>query len=358
MNRILIVNPFGIGDVIFSLYIAEAIKQKHPSVELDFLCNERAKDLVAMDSSIKETQEFNRDSLRALRLKSTLSFLNEYRAMIGRWKQKKYDAMLDYSLGREFSFLGYLAGIPKRVGFDYKRRGFFLNQKIRFQGYEGKSVAQRQLELLDFLEIEKRAGDKPLPLNISPENQKRAALFFQHEIFENKNQFMAVAPGGGKSWGQNAIYKQWDLEKFAECANDWCAESDKRGIFLTGDEADKPLLESVRRLLRFPVKIVCGQPLGVVAAIFKKAQFFLGNDGGLVHLAHALGVPTVSVFGPVDATVYGPYGHHTPFKTMTTNVPCRPCYHQFHFPPCPYERRCLTELSAKKVSEAIKTLFN
>jgi heptosyltransferase-2/heptosyltransferase-3 len=256
-------------------------------------------------------------------------------------------------LGREFGFLALCAGIKRRIGFDYRGRGLFLNEKKHFEGYENKPVADSQLELLANFGIKTETPvGTTLPFNISEEFEKRASLFFQHEALADARSFIALAPGGGRSWGTNAVYKQWDADKFALTANAWCAES-KAALFLIGDETEKELLESVRRKVVVPNKIVCGQSLGVVAALLKRVRFLLGNDGGLTHLAHSLGVPTVSIFGPVNERVYGPYGTHTPHEIVVQPVPCRPCYARFYFPPCPHQRRCLEELSPQKVLAAI-----
>ncbi len=351
-KRILFANPFGIGDVLFSLAAVEAARKSLPRVEIGLLCNERVKELITLYPGVTTVHELDRDRFRKIRTSNPVLFLREYRRLIRSIAEKKYDVMVDYSLGREFSFLGFCAGIHRRIGFDYRGRGFFLNEKTPFEGYEKKSVAESQLEILQSLGIRPpAAGTGPL-LSISPELEKRASLFFQHEALEDAGSFMAMAPGGGKSWGVNAIYKQWNPEKFAEAANTWCVES-KAAVLLIGDESERELLEIVRRNLAVPNKMVCGQSLGVVAALLKRVQFLLGNDGGLIHMAHALGVKTVPIFGPVDEKVYGPYGAYADVEVVCEPVACRPCYSRFHFPPCPHERRCLEQLSVQKVLAAI-----
>jgi ADP-heptose:LPS heptosyltransferase len=134
-----------------------------------------------------------------------------------------------------------------------------------------------------------------------------------------------------------------------------CAWSRKAGggVILLGDSGERKILESVQRGLQAPYAVACGEPLGVVGAILSRSRLLLGNDGGLPHLAHSLGVRTVSLFGPVDETVYGPYGDGVPHERVTVPVPCRPCYRRFHFPPCAHERRCLTEISVQKVLESM-----
>ena len=355
MKKILFVNPFGIGDVLFTMVAVEATRKNFPGVEIGLLCNERVKELAFLCAGVTTVHEFHRDRMRELRAKNPFHFLGEYASFVRSIAEKKYDAMVDYSLGREFGFLALCAGIHRRIGFDYRGRGSFLNEKRAFVGYEKKPVVETQLELLGALGVKADGSAAGPSLNISPELDKRAALFFQHEALGDARSFMAMAPGGGRSWGGNAIYKQWDPEKFAGVANAWCAGT-KAAVLLIGDESEKELLETVRGMLVVPCKIVCGQSLGVVAALLKRVRFLLGNDGGLIHLAHALGVRTVSIFGPVDEKVYGPYGAHARAETVTEAVPCRPCYSRFHFPPCPHERRCLTDLSVDKVLGSVKKI--
>ena len=93
-----------------------------------------------------------------------------------------------------------------------------------------------------------------------------------------------------------------------------------------------------------------------LCATLLRGKLLLCNDGGLLHLGNTLGVKTVSIFGPVDEKVYGPYGNDTPHEVLAQPVPCRPCYKDFHFPPCPHERRCLEELTAEKVLDAVKKI--
>jgi heptosyltransferase II len=90
-----------------------------------------------------------------------------------------------------------------------------------------------------------------------------------------------------------------------------------------------------------------------VCAILRQSRGLLANDGGLVHLASALGVKTTAIFGPVDEAVYGPFIPPSGSVTLSQAVPCRPCYSRFHFPPCPHSRACLEELPVERVWSAV-----
>jgi len=116
---------------------------------------------------------------------------------------------------------------------------------------------------------------------------------------------------------------------------------------------------AVARLMKSPTIDLGGQTtLGQFVSLLARLKLVICNDGGPLHLAVSQGVPTVSVFGPVDPRVYGPYPpspHHV--AVYREELPCRPCYRQFKLPPCPYERACLTTLGPEEVIEACRVLL-
>jgi len=165
-------------------------------------------------------------------------------------------------------------------------------------------------------------------------------------------EIIAVAPGGGKTWGTNALYKQWSPERFAEAANRLTLGHEYK-ILLIGDRAERALLQRVSSLLREPGIVAAGESLERVSALLLRSRLFLGNDGGLLHLANALGIRSVSIYGPVDAAVYGPYGKDTSHVVVSADVECRPCYKQFRYESGCTHRDCLQALS---VEEALRKI--
>ena len=354
VDNVLIINPFGLGDVIFSMTLVEALKKQLPRVRIGFLGNERTVPLLRMNASIDVSHEFNRDELRALRQKDLAGYLKRLLKYVGELKHSRYDTVFDLSLGREFSFAAFLSGIPRRVGFDYKGRGFFLTHRVPFTGYEGMPVSDRQLSLLTVIGLDALPVSSRLPLKVSGKAEEKASGILARDGRTPSQKIFAVAPGGGRSWGPNAIYKQWPAERFAHVVNRLSRQGDT--VLLLGDGEEKRLLLQVEKALSVPVVTVSGESLEVVASLLKRSQLLLCNDGGLLHLANALGVKTAAIFGPVDETAYGVCGHDTPHETLVQPVPCRPCYKQFRFPPCAHERRCMEELTMEKVLAAAQKI--
>ncbi len=354
-KKILLVNPFGIGDAIFSMYLAEAIKRNWPQVEIGFMGNERTIELLRMNRSIDVCHKFNRDEFRGLRFKNPVRFVQKIFNFAGEIKKEHYDLIFDLSLGREFSFAAACIGIRRRIGFDFKNRGRWLTQKTSFAGYEKKHVVDWQLDLLRHLGLEWRPVSSRLPLFVSDTAKKKAFDFLARQGVKDSTVFFTVAPGGGKSWGTNASYKQWAPAKFAKVINEYARGSGATALIL-GEVEEKALLNDVKSALTVPAVLAADQSLEVAAALIERSRFLLCNDGGLLHLANALGVKTVSIYGPVDENVYGPYGADSIGEVLTQAVWCRPCYQKFYFPPCLNQRRCLEELSVEKVSAALQKI--
>ena len=354
IRKILVINPFGIGDVIFSMVLVEELKKSLPGARIGFLGNERTVGLLRMNGSIDVCHVFNRDELRALRNKGLQFYVLRLKEYFNELKKERYDTVFDLSLGREFSFAAFLAGIPRRIGFNYKGRGLFLTHRTPFFGYEGKHVVDWQLSLLRHAGIESGAPFVKPTLSVSPGANQKASGWMSSRGMKPDSKYFIVAPGGGRSWGENAVYKQWSPEKFAEAANRWASHGG--AIVLLGDSGEAGLLDEVGKQLKGPFVTASDLALEISAAIIQRAEFLLGNDGGLVHLANALGVKTVSLYGPVDEKVYGPYNGGTKQEVLMEPVPCRPCYQRFHFPACEHQRRCLEELSTEKVLAAIQKI--
>jgi ADP-heptose:LPS heptosyltransferase len=354
MRKILIINPFGIGDVIFSFFLAQALKT-NPDLEIHYLCNERTQELVSLNPAVKKVHIFHRDHFRVLFKRNFLHGLKELASLLKQINTECYEACFDLSMGKEYAFFMMCMGIKKRMGFNYKGRGLFLTHKRVLHGLDEKPVRDYYLSLMDF--FDKGVASKVLRPALSfgdrqaPWTKRLAKLGI-------KGRYAVVSPGGGKSWGENAHFKQWDPDSFARTAK---ALSERHGlqILWIGDGEERTLCDRVRQLSGLKNSILLTEDdLGFAAWVLKESQLFIGNDGGLLHLANLVRTPVMGFFGPVDEKVYGPSESLGSVKLLTQKVPCRPCYRKFHFPECQYAKRCLTEISVERVLNVAESLLN
>jgi ADP-heptose:LPS heptosyltransferase len=125
---------------------------------------------------------------------------------------------------------------------------------------------------------------------------------------------------------------------------------------IVGSRQESDICEEVRRSMTHKAIVFTELSLGACAALFKRAKLVVCNDGGPLHIAVSQGVKTISVFGPVDENVYGPFPPSGDHIVLKSKISCRPCYVNFRYTRCGH-RSCLTAITAQEVLEAAKTLL-
>lgn len=358
-SKILFVNPYGIGDVLFTTPALSLVKRYFPESVIGYLCNERTKAVLESSPMVDKLFVFEKDQYRKLWKGNKKECFRKFAALFRQMKQQRFDVALDYSLSRQYGFVLAALGIPIRIGYDYQGRGVFLNRKVEMKEYLSQPMPVFYCRLLEELKLSVDNNDiPPMQYLLTESVMEWAEEFLNSHGILSKERFIAIHPGGGMSWGSSAVYKRWPAASFVKLVK-LLRERYGVKIFLLGDSLDSSAVSSLVSELNDPgvVNISGKTHLNQLAAILGRAWFVVCNDGGPLHIAVSRGARTVSFFGPVDETVYGPFprdGH----LVLTNPVECRPCYQDFKFPPCPYEHRCLKELSVEYVFGRIKEAFN
>jgi len=294
-----------------------------------------------------------------------------------RIRRERFDVAFDFSLDSRYGLWSKLAGIKKRIGLDYKGRGRFLTDKAGLEEYSGKHAVEYYLDLLNFIDLNCSAHlNVRYSLEVSEEDHIKAKKILAENGIVSSDLIIGIAPGGGASWGKDAIYKQWPAEKFAEVASRLVKELNAK-VVLLGSMDESPLTDivsgkmgqsqSTRNRQDGTVPIFHGSDpfldltgklnLKELAAIISELKLLICNDGGPMHMAVALGVKTVSIFGPVDEVVYGPYPSDAKHVVVKKNLPCRPCYKDFRFAGCSNNRKCIEDITVDEVFEEAKSLL-
>jgi lipopolysaccharide heptosyltransferase II len=259
----------------------------------------------------------------------------------------------DFSLNSSFGFLSFACGIKKRVGFDYRKRGRFLTDRVPMSGYEEKHVVEYYLDLLRAVGIPVKT--KQMKLDVPLQDIQWAQEWLNRHNIGPAKPLIVVLPGGGASWGKAAGYKRWSAPKYAHLI-DKIIENFDAAIILMGDSKEEELCREVVSLAHFPLYFAVGETsvLGL-AALLLRCQGAIVNDGGPLHVAAAVGVKTVSIFGPVDPQVYGPYpaANHT---VVQKGLPCQPCYRRFRMARCGHIS-CLRDLSVEEVYRKVQNIL-
>jgi lipopolysaccharide heptosyltransferase II len=344
-KKILIINPYGIGDVLFTTPVISNLRLVYPQAAIAYLANRRTADILKYNPDIARVFVYERDEF--------VGKYQKYLELFNSIKQQKFNVAFDFSLNSSFGFLSAACGIKKRVGFDYRQRGRFLTDRVPLSGYEEKHVVEYYLGLLRAAQVPIKT--RQIKLDVPDRDIQWAKEWLNRHNIDHAKPLIAVLPGGGASWGKAAKNKRWAPLKYAHLI-DKIIENFDAAIILMGDLKEEELCREVVSLVHFPLHSAVGETslLGL-AALLMQCQGAVVNDGGSLHVAAAVGVKTVSIFGMVDPQVYGPYpmANHT---VVQKGLPCQPCYRRFRMARCGHIS-CLRDLSVEEVYRKVQNIL-
>jgi ADP-heptose:LPS heptosyltransferase len=182
-------------------------------------------------------------------------------------------------------------------------------------------------------------------ISVSPENLKKAREIL-NAIMGSKppGSLWAIHPGSGSR------HKNWPLDRYIRMARELESTGPLRPIFLLGpvemERKPGPLLGHQE------FTVLSSLPLGVLAGILSYCAGYLGNDSGVTHLAAALGLPTVALFGPTDPFLWGAQG--AAVRILSSSRPCSPCTEE-NRRACP-EKTCLSDITVEEVVGAVRAV--
>ena len=352
-KKILIINPYGIGDVLFTSPVISNLRRAYPQAHIAYLANRRVADFIKHNSDINQVFVYERDEFVAAYRQNYFKFVQKWISFFQDIRKEDFEVVFDFSLNNTFGFLSFVSGIKKRIGFNYRGRGRFLSNKVDLLGFEGKHVVDYFLDLLKFVDVP--VVDQHLTLAVPSQDIQWAKDWLARHKVDARKPLVAIFPGGGASWGDQAKYRLWGAANYAKLV-DKIVENFDADIILMGDPKDEALCREVIRLAKSPLHDAVGQTslLGL-AALFKQCRAAIINDAGSVHVAVAVGLKALSIYGPVDPKVYGPYppAEHV---TVQKGLPCQPCYRRFRMPHCSHIS-CLRDLSVEEVYRKVESLL-
>jgi heptosyltransferase II len=353
--KILVINPFGIGDVLFSTPLLRNLKKYNPTCKLYYLCNKRVAPLLRNNPLIEKIFIYERDDFEQIKQQSRFLWFKSMFSFLMSIRKEHIDISFDLSLNTKFGFFSFFAGIPQRIGFDYKKRGFFLTRKLVIDGFNDKHVAEYYLDILRLVGIP--VSEEPFELFLANDDKTEAEGILRQHGFEKKR-IIGIAPCGGESFGKHAGIKRWPLENFATVINRLIRQYDV-GIILLAGPKEKEEINAIIRLVNKSENIIDATECSIVqiAALVEKSDIVLSNDTGPLRFANAFGNKIVAIFGPVDDTVYGLYPpHNKNHVVIKKDLLCRPCYCRFRLRECTSASACLTTITVDEVFNAVAGL--
>lgn len=303
----------------------------------------------------------------------------------------RFDASVStYPNGRRAALLAVAAGARERVGFaDGLPPWMHRAYTRRLSTTAGLHDVDQNLKLLDALGVPRPAIVAP-HAPITEEDRAFGERFFAEAGFGAGRRVAALHPGGAAT----GLFRRWPPENFGELARRLRRDLGL-GVVLVGEEAERPMLDMIARAAgecaagesaaavresaagenaaaaregapgksaragaaagagRETLAVAAGPSLGHVAAVIERCAVFVGNDSGPLHIAAALGVPVVGIYGPTNEIRTAPYGSgHT---VLTAPVSCRPCYAFGERFSCEFDQLlCLELIDVDAVLAAVK----
>jgi heptosyltransferase-2 len=325
--KILIRATNWVGDAIMALPALRAVRSRFAQAEITIL----ARPYVA---AIYKDQQ----------VCDNILFVDDKHNMVSRLRAKKFDVALLLQNAFEAAWLSWRAGIPERIGYARDGRSLLLTKVVSVP----KAGEIPPHEQYYYLELLRRAGwldslpnETFICLDVPEENRQRAAEFLLSAGLRPDS--LRIAIGAGASYGSA---KCWPPDRFAELANRLQTHSGAE-VILFGTPAEAAVSSAIAAgMRRPPIDLTGKSSIGDLPALLSQCHLFLGNDSGAMHVAAAVGLPVVAVFGPTDPLGTAPV---TPRCTIVQEKPyCSPCFLRR----CPTDHRCMTRITPDAVADA------
>lgn len=346
-QRILFIRPDHLGDTLLTLPAINALRRRLPNAELHMLVGPWSADVFANAPEIDAILTlpfpgFSRSPNPSLRFPYQLA-LSTSRHL----RQIAYSTAIilrpDHWWG---AMVTALAGIPQRIGYDLPDVAPFLTQPIPF---EHQHAVQQNLKLIEPWTGILAPEDTQYRFIVDDELDRAYITgYLQEWQIQPRQSIFCIHPGSGTR------IKQWDIEKWAIVADTLTEQLNAKVVF-TGGDHEMPTVRAIVEQMAQPACVIVGETnLYQLAALFERARVVLGPDSGPLHLAAAVGTPTVALFGPADPIEFAPWGPPEYHAVLTSSIGCRPCRILDWTGDDPENHPCVRDITVGQVLDAAR----
>jgi len=328
-----------IGDAVVSLPALRTVRARYPEARISVLARPWVLDLYARERFADEIVPYSCRNLRE-KYKLALSL-----------RSRSFDCAILFQNAFEAAALAFVAGIQQRIGYARDGRSLLLTRAVPVP----KAGEIPRHERFYYLELLRRAGivdclpstDEPIRLEGAENARDEGKALLSEAGLQGS--VVGVSPGAAYGGA-----KRWLPERFAEAAAS-LARSTGSHVAVFGSTAERGICEGVHSAIsargihahNFAGETTLARFIAMAAA----CELFLTNDSGAMHIASALGVPTVAVFGATDDLATGPTGLLS--RVVRNPVECSPCLLR----ECPIDHRCMTGISSDRVARSALELL-
>ncbi|MEP7288496.1 MAG: glycosyltransferase family 9 protein [Chloroflexota bacterium] len=316
-GTILLIRPDHLGDILLTTPAVRALKAAEPSSRLIALAGVWSAEALAAYSQIDMVLTlpfpgFTRQPKESI-----------YRPYIMAWRWAHQVRLLraetaiilrpDHWWG---ALLAYIAGVPRRIGYDMPDVRPFLTERVPY--VQNHTVLQNLKLVEDWTgPLDRDQIDYSFP--IMEEDRTYIGDLLTASNVAADRPVVVIHAGAGTP------IKRWTVEHWATVADRLATRLDATIVFTGGDREHAQIWQVMDKMHHTGVSLAGDTNISQLAALYERAAVVLGADSGPLHLAVASGAPTVHLYGPADPAEFGPWGDPQRQIVVTSNIGCRPC---------------------------------
>jgi heptosyltransferase-2 len=335
-KKILVMRYRFIGDTVLTVPFLRNLRQAYPEARIDLMLEPFSGQVLEGCPYVDRIIPFE---FKTIHKYSASSQRSKFAGLVYYWKflrQEGYDAAFALKRSLSSALIIRAAGIPRRIGFATEGRTPLLTDPVPYR--QDQHEVQNFLDCLRVLDIPVQSD--MLELWPSSENDEKAYKLFSDSGWKKDDLKIIIHAAA------SLPAKQWPLDRFAAVMKVLKERYGAHFIY-TGAPSDAALYGEIERLGPFNGMNLCGT-MGLHAnlSVYRAAHLFFGVDSGPMHMAAAVGVPVVALFGPTDERKWGPWGEgHTVIARRLSCYPCKP--HK-----CP-DNDCMKKISVEESLDAL-----
>ncbi len=344
-DRILIVKPSSLGDIIHALPVLNGLRHRYPTARISWLVNRQYAPLLEKHPQLDEVIPFDRQKFNSVLGAAVMTFqLGGFAKAI---RSRKFDLAIDLQGLFRSGLMTWISRAPVRLGFHPAREGagIFYTHRIPFDS--SRHAVERNYAVAKILGFENVPVEFKIPVHPESEQSVRQKLLAGG--LPPTDPFVLVWPGS--RWET----KNYLPDRYAELIDRWQQETNVR-VVLGGSPSERELCRRIAQSCRAqPIDLAGHTDLLEMVALVAKSALVVCNDSAPAHLAAALRQPLVAIYGPTDPNRTGPYGSKG--KTLIADLPCAPCFFR-KLNQCSHDHDCMNRITVDQILQAMKSSWD
>jgi heptosyltransferase-1 len=335
-RRILIIKPSAVGDVVRALPVLTALRRRWPQAHIAWLVARHCSDVLIGHPALNQVIYFERKAYASVG--RDLSVTRAFARFLAALRACRFQMVIDMQGLFRSGFFAWASGAEVRVGRGDARElaGLFYTHRA---AVDERRMHAAVLNAGMVAPLGVKAEPSTTDLYIPEEARAGARRTLCENGLPAGAPYVVIVPG------TNWQTKNWPAQRFGQVAAGLWQRFGLRSV-VVGTASQRAMAEEVRRQEPTAIDLCGASSLAELAALIEGARLVVANDSGPLHMADALDVPLVGIFGPTRAEVVGPF--RRPEGVIRASLPCLGCGIR-HLDRCPAAHSCMKSVTAADV---------